>query len=238
VIFNTFEPVIIDTMPDNTLIDVEKASVFQNDILILTNVSFSIAAGEFVYLVGATGSGKSSLLKTLYVDLPLNVGQALVAGYNLRTLRRKEVPFFRRKLGIVFQDYQLLTDRNLNDNLMFIMKATGWKDKSAMQQKVQEVLSKVDLSTKGFKMPNQLSGGEQQRLGIARALINSPEIILADEPTGNLDPQASEGILQLLKNISSSGCTVLMATHDYALFKRFPARTLRCEDGHLHEISS
>ncbi len=222
-------------MSGNTLIDVQKISVFQNDILILTNVSFSLTEGEFVYLVGATGSGKSSLLKTLYADLPLIDGQATVAGYNLRTLRRKEIPFLRRKLGIVFQDFQLLSDRNLNENLMFIMKATGWTDKQAMMQKVQEVLSKVDLSTKGFKMPGQLSGGEQQRLGIARALINSPQIILADEPTGNLDPVASEGILQLLKSISASGCAVLMATHDYALFKRFPARTLRCEDGHLYE---
>lgn len=222
-------------MSGNTLIDVQKISVFQNEILILTNVSFSLTEGEFVYLVGATGSGKSSLLKTLYADLPLVDGQATVAGFNLRTLRRKEIPFLRRKLGIVFQDFQLLNDRNLNENLMFIMRATGWTDRKAMVQKVQEVLSKVELSTKGFKMPSQLSGGEQQRLGIARALINSPQIILADEPTGNLDPVASEGILQLLKNISASGCAVLMATHDYALFKRFPARTLRCEDGHLYE---
>lgn len=222
-------------MPENSIIDIQKVSVFQNNILILTNVSFSLAAGEFVYLVGATGSGKSSLLKTLYADLPLVDGYAEVAGFNLRTLKRKEIPFLRRKLGIVFQDFQLLTDRNLNDNLLFIMKATGWKDKRAMQEKVQEVLTKVDLSTKGFKLPNQLSGGEQQRLGIARALINSPQIILADEPTGNLDPIASEGILQLLKNISNSGCAVIMATHDYALFKRFPARTLRCENGHLFE---
>jgi cell division transport system ATP-binding protein len=222
-------------MPENSIIDIQKVSVFQNNILILTNVSFSLAAGEFVYLVGATGSGKSSLLKTLYADLPLVDGYAEVAGFNLRTLKRKEIPFLRRKLGIVFQDFQLLTDRNLNDNLLFIMKATGWKDKRAMQEKVQEVLTKVDLSTKGFKLPNQLSGGEQQRLGIARALINSPQIILADEPTGNLDPIASEGILQLLKNISDGGCAVIMATHDYALFKRFPARTLRCENGHLFE---
>lgn len=233
--FNTFGAVINCIMPDNTIIDVQGVSVFQNNILILTNVKFSMKSGEFVYLVGATGSGKTSLLKTIYADLPLVDGQAKVAGYNLRSIRRKEIPFLRRKLGIVFQDFQLLTDRSVSENLLFIMKATGWKDKQAMQKKVQEVLSKVDLTTKGFKMPNQLSGGEQQRVGIARALINNPQIILADEPTGNLDPHTSEGIVQLLKNISAGGCAVMMATHDYALFNKFPARTIRCENGHLFE---
>ncbi len=222
-------------MAAETIIDLQKVSVYQNNILILANVNFEIQKGEFVYLVGSTGSGKSSLLKTLYADLPLIDGSAVVAGYDLKNIKRKDVPYLRRKLGIVFQDFQLLSDRSINENLLFVMKATGWKDKSAMQDKLQDILTKTGLSTKGFKMPNQLSGGEQQRVGIARALINDPEIILADEPTGNLDPATSEGIVQLLKEISSSGRAVLMATHDYALFKRFPSRTIRCETGNVFE---
>jgi cell division transport system ATP-binding protein len=220
-------------MSNEIIIDLENISVYQNQVLILTNVSMTIHKGEFVYLIGRTGSGKSSLLKTLYADLAIPDGKAVVTGYDLRKLKRKEVPFLRRKLGIIFQDFQLLTDRNINENLLFVMKATGWKDKKAMLERLHFVLTKVGLGTKGFKMPNQLSGGEQQRVGVARALINNPEIILADEPTGNLDPETSRGILSLLKEISNSGTTVLMATHDYSLFARFPARTLKCEGGHV-----
>lgn len=220
-------------MSEENIIDVDQLSVYQENILILTNVSFSIPKGEFVYLIGKTGSGKSSLLKTLYADLAVYDGQASVAGYNLRQLKRKEVPYLRRKIGIVFQDFQLLSDRNITENLMFVLRATGWKDKNAMQSRLSSVLGKVGLATKGFKLPNQLSGGEQQRVGIARALLNQPEVLLADEPTGNLDPETSEGILRLLKDISHTGTAVLMATHDYSLFEKFPARTMKCEGGHL-----
>lgn len=219
----------------DSIINLERLSVYQKNVLILTNVTLQIHPGEFVYLIGKTGSGKSSLLKTLYADLPVIEGQAEVAGFNLKQIRRKEIPYLRRKLGIVFQDFQLLTDRSVNDNLHFVMKATGWKDKARMQARSQEVLSKVGLGTKGFKLPNQLSGGEQQRVSIARALINAPEVILADEPTGNLDPETSEGILELLREISATGSAVFMATHDYSLFEKFPSRTLRCEMGKVLE---
>ncbi|MEI6577061.1 MAG: ATP-binding cassette domain-containing protein [Bacteroidota bacterium] len=215
------------------IINIDQLNVYQENILILTNVSFSILKGEFVYLIGKTGSGKSSLLKTLYADLPVYDGSASVAGFDLFQLKRKDIPYMRRKIGIIFQDFQLLSDRNISENLLFVLRATGWKDKLAMQARLNDVLEKVGLSTKGFKMPNQLSGGEQQRVGIARALLNNPEVILADEPTGNLDPETSEGILQLLKDISLTGTSVLMATHDYSLFEKFPARTMRCEGGHL-----
>lgn len=220
-------------MSEYNIIDLENISVYQNQVLILTNVSMTVKKGEFVYLIGRTGTGKSSLLKALYADLPVPDGKAMVAGYDLRKMKRKDIPYLRRKLGIIFQDFQLLTDRNINENLLFVMKATGWKDKKVMQDRLHVVLTKVGLATKGFKKPNQLSGGEQQRVGIARSLVNNPEIILADEPTGNLDPETSQGILFLLKEISKSGTTVLMATHDYSLFDRFPARTLKCEGGHV-----
>lgn len=220
-------------MNNDFIIDLENISVYQNQVLILTNVNFTVSKGEFVYLIGRTGSGKTSLLKTLYAELPLMDGKARVADYNLRALKRSEIPYLRRKIGIVFQDFQLLTDRNINDNLLFVMKATGWKDKKEMQERLQYVLTKVGLATKGFKKPNQLSGGEQQRVGIARALINNPEIVLADEPTGNLDPETSRGILSLLWEISASGTSVVMATHDYTLFTKFPARTMKCEGGHV-----
>ncbi len=217
------------------IINLEKVSVFQKNILILSSVSFNIFKGEFVYLIGKTGSGKSSLLKLLYADLPLIDGAAEITGYNLKEIKNREIPFLRRKIGIVFQDFQLLIDRSVNENLIFVMKATGWKDKEAMQKKLDEVLDKVGLSTKGFKMPHQLSGGEQQRVVIARALLNDPEIILADEPTGNLDPETSEGIMTLLMDISKAGKAVLMATHDFMLFKNFPARTLVCECATIRE---
>lgn len=217
----------------DTIINLEKVSIFQKHNLVLTNVSLNINKGELVYLLGKTGSGKSSLLKTLYADLDLNQGNATVAGYNLGAIKRKEVPYLRRKLGIVFQDFQLLTDRTVNDNLLFVLKATGWKDKNAMQKRIQEVLEKVNLSTKGFKMPHELSGGEQQRVSIARALLNDPELILADEPTGNLDPETSEGIMNLLLEISKNGRAVLIATHDIMMFDKFPSRTIRCENGNV-----
>jgi cell division transport system ATP-binding protein len=200
-------------------------------VLVLSGVNFTIRKNEFVYLVGKTGSGKTSLLKTFYGELPVVEGTVNVAGYDLGTIRVKDIPFLRRKLGIVFQDFQLLPDRSVNENLHFVMKATGWKDKHKMDVRTQEVLDKVGLGTKGFKMPHQLSGGEQQRVAIARALVNDPEVILADEPTGNLDPETSEGIMNLLFEISKSGRAILMATHNYSLFRKFPARTLKCENG-------
>jgi len=220
---------------DDAVISLEQVSVFQGENLILANVSLKIGAGECVYLIGETGSGKSSLLKLIYADLPVKDGKALVAGYNLHNIKNRDIPMLRRKLGIVFQDFQLLTDRSVNENLFFVMRATGWKDKQQMQKRAQEVLESVNLIGKGLKMPHQLSGGEQQRVGIARALLNKPAIILADEPTGNLDPNTSEDVLRILVDISKSGTAVFIATHDYSLFRRFPSRTVRCEDGHLLE---
>ena len=217
----------------DTIIQTENISIFQKHNLVLTNVSLKIDKGEFVYLLGKTGSGKSSLLKSLYADLSLKEGQAMVAGYQLTTIKRKEIPFLRRKLGIIFQDFQLLTDRSVNDNLLFVLKATGWKEKDKMLKRIQEVLEKVNLSTKGFKMPHELSGGEQQRVSIARALLNDPELILADEPTGNLDPETSEGIMKLLVEISKNGRAVLIATHDMMMYQKFPSRVIKCENGKL-----
>ncbi len=222
-------------MTASKLIELENLSVFQNHILVLSGVSLVVDKGEFVYLIGKTGSGKSSLLKVLYADLPLVDGSANVVGFRLKDIKNKEIPFLRRKIGIVFQDFQLLIDRSVNDNLLFVLKATGWKDKNAMQTRVKEVLEKVGLETKGFKLPHQLSGGEQQRVVIAIAMLNDPEIVLADEPTGNLDPESSEGIMQLLIDISKTGRAVIMATHDYSLFKNFPARTIKCENGKIFE---
>lgn len=213
------------------IIQLENLSVYQKTVLVLSEVTFTINKGEFVYLIGKTGTGKSSLLRTLYADLPVKEGNAVVADFNLLILKEKEIPFLRRKLGIIFQDFQLLTDRSVNANLEFVMKATGWADKDQIKHRIDEVLEKVGLENKGFKMPNQLSGGEQQRVAIARALVNEPEIILADEPTGNLDPETSEGIMDLLMDISRSDRAVVMATHNYALFEHFPSRILKCEYG-------
>lgn len=223
-------------MSDNFIIQFNEASIFQNDHLVLSGVSFKVAKDEFVYLIGRVGSGKTSLIKTINAELPLKKGEAWVAGFQLEKLRSSQVPFLRRKLGIVFQDFQLLIDRSVYDNLYFVLHATGWKDKKMTDNRIQEVLSKVGLENKGYKMPHQLSGGEQQRVVIARALLNEPEIILADEPTGNLDPETSEGIIQILKDISAAGRAVLMATHNYPLLKKYPARTLKCEDGRLMEL--
>lgn len=218
-------------MDSDIIIDLQNISIFQRDNLVLSGVDLKVKQGEFVYLIGKTGTGKSSLLKTLYAELPLNEGYGTVCGYNLVGIKRKDVPFLRRRLGIVFQDFQLMFDRSVQANLMFVLKATGWKDKVAMDDRIKQVLDKVGLSTKGFKMPHQLSGGEQQRVSIARALLNDPELILADEPTGNLDPETSIGIMNLLIDISKSGRAVLMATHNYALMDRFPSRTVKCENG-------
>jgi cell division transport system ATP-binding protein len=217
----------------DTIIHLDKVSVYQSHNLVLNDVNLNIEKGEFVYLVGKTGSGKSSLLKILYAELPLIQGNGTVAGFDLASIKKKDIPFLRRKIGIVFQDFQLLTDRTVNDNLQFVLEATGWKDKQAMQKRMQEVLEKVGLSTKGFKMPFELSGGEQQRVSIARALLNDPELILADEPTGNLDPETSEGIMNVLLDISKNGRAVLIATHDIMMFTKFPSRTIKCENGKL-----
>ena len=212
-------------------ISFENASIYQQGHLVLSDVQLSLNSGEFAYLIGKTGTGKSSLLRTMYCDLPLLKGKGSIAGYDLEKIKTKEVPFLRRKLGIVFQDFQLLTDRTVEDNLKFVMKATGWKDKAKIQSRIDDVLNSVSLETKGFKMPFELSGGEQQRVAIARALINNPEVILADEPTGNLDPEISEDIIKLLMEISKLGKVVIVATHDYAHFSKYPSKTIKCENG-------
>ena len=216
---------------DQPIISLSGVPVFQKDTLVLSDVSLKVIPGEFVYLIGRTGSGKSSLLKGIYAELPLRSGTAVVAGHNLVGIRRKDIPFLRRKLGIIFQDFQLLGDRSVEENLSFVLRATGWKSRNEIRDRIREVLNKVGIGTKGFKMPHQLSGGEQQRVAIARSLLNDPEIILADEPTGNLDPETSRNIMKLLFEISHSGRAVLMATHNYQLLQEFPSRTVRCENG-------
>jgi len=215
-----------------SIIELKNVNIYQSQSLILSDVNISIEKGEFVYLVGKTGTGKSSLLKTLYGDLELTSGEGWVAGHDLKTLTWKTVPFLRRNLGVVFQDFQLMTDRNVNDNLKFVLKATGWKDEKLINDKIEDVLEKVNLKSKGFKMPFELSGGEQQRIDIARALLNSPKLILADEPTGNLDPETSDEIMQLLFHICRDFDTsIIMATHDYMVINKFPARTIKTENG-------
>jgi cell division transport system ATP-binding protein len=214
------------------IISLQHANVFQSSGLVLSDVNITIEKGEFVYLVGKTGTGKSSLLRTLYGDLELTEGNGNVVGHDLRKLTWKTIPFLRRDLGVVFQDFQLLTDRNVNENFKFVLKSIGWKDKNMINEKIMDVLDKVNLKTKGFKMPHELSGGEQQRVAIARALLNSPRLILADEPTGNLDPETSDEIMQLLFHIAKDyDTTVVMATHDYMVINKFPARTLKTERG-------
>ncbi|MCG7858574.1 cell division ATP-binding protein FtsE [Flavihumibacter sp.] len=218
------------------IIELQNANIYQGDNLILQDVNISIHRGEFVYLVGKTGTGKSSLLKTLYGDLTLKEGEGSVVGFNLKEMDWKKVPFLRRNLGVVFQDFQLLTDRNVNENLKFVLRATGWKDDKLMDEKISDVLEKVGLKSKGFKMPFEMSGGEQQRVDIARALLNSPKLILADEPTGNLDPETSDEIMQLLFHISRDfGAAVVMATHDYVVIRKYPARTLKTERGRVED---
>ena len=215
-------------------ISLEKAQIYQNNHLVLKDVSFEISKGEFVYLIGRTGSGKSSLLKTLYGDLNLKQGNAQIVGFNLKKLKESEIPFLRRRMGIIFQDFQLLEDRNVFQNLKFVLEATDWKKSKSITKRIDEVLDLVNMSTKKHKKPHQLSGGEQQRISIARALLNNPELILADEPTGNLDPQTSVEIIELLKDITSRK-TVLMASHDQYLMERFPNRTIVCDKNIVFE---
>ena len=218
------------------VLSLKNATIFQEKNPVLTDINIEVQKGEFIYLIGRTGSGKSSFLKTLYADLPLSQGEGNIVDYNLDTLKEKEIPYLRRKLGIVFQDFKLLPDRSIKENLLFVLKATGWAEKAEMELKIEEVLDKVGM--KGFapKMPHQLSGGEQQRIGIARALLNDPELILADEPTGNLDPQTSIEIMEVLKKIHENGKTILMATHDYALVLKYPAKTLKFDEGKIFEV--
>lgn len=218
------------------IIELSGCNIWQQDHLVLTGVNLTVNKGELVYLVGRVGSGKTSLIKTLNVQLPLKEGTGIVAGFNLSEIKTREIPFLRRKIGIVFQDFQLLIDRSVNDNLEFVLRATGWKDRNDIDKRIGEVLEKVGLGLKGYKMPHQLSGGEQQRVVIGRALLNDPEIILADEPTGNLDPETSEGIIRLLKDISSTGRAVIIATHNYTIVKKFSARTIKCENGKMEEV--
>ncbi len=216
------------------LVNLENANIYQSGSLILQDVNFKVETGEFVYLVGKTGTGKSSLLKTLYGEITLAEGRGNVVGYNLKDMTWKTLPFLRRNLGIVFQDFQLLTDRNVHENLRFVLKATGWQDEALIEQKINDVLAKVGLQNKGFKMTFEMSGGEQQRVDIARALLNAPKLILADEPTGSLDPETSDEIIQLLFQIAKDdGTAIVMATHDYMVVNKFPSRTLTTEGGRL-----
>lgn len=223
-------------MDKTPIITFTNCHIYQDDHIVLKDVNLTIGKGEFVYLIGKVGSGKSSLIKTMNAEIPLLEGEGEIAGFSLRNIKSKQIPFLRRKLGIVFQDFQLLTDRNIHDNLEFVLKATGWKGHPEIEKRIEEVLEKVGLANKGYKMPHQLSGGEQQRVTIARALLNEPEIILADEPTGNLDPEASEEIVKLLMEISYNERTVVMATHNYTLLKKFVARTIKCDNGQLEEV--
>lgn len=220
----------------NPILQLKDASIYQGDSLVLSNVNVEINKGDFVYLIGKTGTGKSSFMKTLYGDLPLTEGEGHIVDYDLKHLKENDIPFLRRKLGVVFQDFKLLTDRTINDNLLFVLKATGWKEKTEMDTRVESVLTKVDMKTKGFKYPHELSGGEQQRVAIARALLNNPELILADEPTGNLDPQTSVEVMEVLQEINKNGNTILMATHDYALLLKYPSKTLKCDENQVYEV--
>lgn len=217
------------------LVKVSNANIFQDHDTVLSGIDFEIEKGEFVYLVGRTGSGKSSLLKTFYADLPLRLGDIIVAGYNIRGIKPNEVPFLRRKIGIIFQDFELFYDRSVAENLFFVMKATGWQDRAKMKSRLAEILMRVGLGAVSSKMPHQLSGGEQQRVVIARALINEPHILFADEPTGNLDPEVSDGIMQLFLEINKSGTAVVMATHNHHFIEKYPARILKCEDGKVRD---
>lgn len=222
-------------MSQNVLF-LRNVNIYQEKNMILSNVNLEVNHGEFIYIIGKTGSGKSSLMKTLYADLPLKEGQASIVDYDLAALKESDIPYLRRKIGIVFQDFKLLPDRSIKENMLFVLKATGWKDTVEMEHKIDEVLEKVDMKASSFKMPHQLSGGEQQRVAIARALLNDPELILADEPTGNLDPQTSVEVMAVLRKINENGKTVIMATHDYAIIMKFPAKTLKCEGGTLFEV--
>ncbi len=220
----------------DSVLTLKNVTIYQENKAILSDINLTVNQGEFIYIIGKTGTGKSSFLKTLYGDLPLKEGEGTVVEYNLVGLKDDDIPFLRRKIGIVFQDFKLLPDRSVKENMLFVLKATGWKDQAEMNQKIEEVLLKVDLNAISNKMPHQLSGGEQQRVAIARALLNNPELILADEPTGNLDPQTSVEVMEVLRKINANGKTVIMATHDYALLMKFPSKTMKCEDGKIFEV--
>ena len=219
-----------------SVLKLDSASIFQDKNLILNEVNIDVKKGEFVYLIGKTGSGKSSLLKTLYGDLGLAHGKGEIVGFDLNAMKDKNIPFLRRKLGIVFQDFKLLNERTINNNLDFVLRATGWKDKLKIKQKIEDVLTKVSMQNKGHKFPYELSGGEQQRVAIARALLNDPELILADEPTGNLDPETSIEVMEVLQDLNKKGNTILMATHDYGLLLKYPSKTLKCENNRVFEV--
>ncbi len=219
-----------------SILKLHNVTIFQENNPILTDVNIDIQKGEFLYLIGKTGSGKSSLMKTLYADLDLKHGEGVIVDYDLRTLKENDIPYLRRKLGIVFQDFKLLPDRNIFENLLFVLKATGWTNETDMNARIEEVLDRVGMLQHIRKMPHQISGGEQQRVAIARALLNDPELILADEPTGNLDPQTSVEVMEVLQNINKNGRTILMATHDYALLLKYPAKTLKCDEGKVFEV--
>jgi cell division transport system ATP-binding protein len=219
-----------------SVLSLKNVSIYQSNKVILSNINLEVKHGEFIYIIGKTGTGKSSFIKTLYADLPLTTGEGHIVEYDLVNLKEKDIPYLRRKIGIVFQDFQLLPDRTVSANMLFVLKATGWTDAIEMQNKIDEVLDKVGMKGFANKMPHQLSGGEQQRVAIARALLNDPEFILADEPTGNLDPQTSVEVLDVLRKINANGKTIIMATHDYALLMKFPSKTLKCEDGSIFEV--
>jgi len=220
----------------NTIASLKNVNIFQEQNMILKNVSLEVNRGDFIYVIGKTGSGKSSFMKTLYADLPLTEGEGSIVDFDLAKLKEKDIPYLRRKIGIVFQDFKLLPDRSIFENLEFVLKATGWIEKAEMKQKIDEVMEKVGMKSMLHKMPHQLSGGEQQRVAIARALLNDPELILADEPTGNLDPQTSVEIMDVLRKINQNGKTIIMCTHDYALIMKFPSKTLKCEDSTIFEV--
>ena len=218
------------------VLSLKNVTIYQGNNAVLTDVSLEVNRGEFIYIIGKTGTGKSSFMKTLYADLPLKQGEAAFVDYDLAKLKERNIPYLRRKIGIVFQDFKLLPDRNVYDNLLFVLKATGWSEKREMEVKINEVLDKVGMKNAVHKMPHQISGGEQQRVAVARALLNNPDVILADEPTGNLDPQTSVEVMELLKEINQQGKTIIMATHDYALLMKFPSKTLKCDSGTLFEV--
>lgn len=219
-----------------SIVQIQQANIFQNKQCILSQVNIDVQAGDFVFLIGKTGTGKSSLIKTLYADLRLQEGHCTIVGYDLKGIRQKDIPYLRRKLGVVFQDFKLLPDRSVFDNLSFVLKATGWKDKTKIKERIQEVISEVGVAGTEHKHPFELSGGEQQRVAIARALLNTPEIIIADEPTGNLDPQTSLEIMEVFRKLHQQGMTVLMATHDYNMIVKFPGKILRCDEGTVYEV--